>query len=61
MKNLLKISLLAATMFTASATYANDGVYTLKVNAEDNKSIRFSIDETSDISEERRVGKECPV
>ncbi|MFC3559767.1 hypothetical protein [Pedobacter jamesrossensis] len=50
MKNLLKISLLAATMFTASATYANDEVYSLKVKAEDNKSIRFFIDEASDIN-----------
>ncbi|GGI24344.1 hypothetical protein [Pedobacter mendelii] len=50
MKNLLKISLIAATMFTASATYANDDVYTLKVKSEDNKTIRFTIDEASDIS-----------
>lgn len=50
MKNLLKISLIAATMFTASATYANDDVYTLKVKSEDNKSIRFFIDEASDIN-----------
>jgi len=50
MKNLLKISLIAATMFTASATYANDDVYTLKVKAEDNKTIRFSFDEAADIN-----------
>ncbi len=50
MKNLLKISLLAATIFTASATYANDEVYTLKVKADDSKSIRFFIDEASDIN-----------
>lgn len=50
MKNLLKISLVAATMFTALATYANDEVYTLKVKADDNKSIRFFIDEASDIN-----------
>ncbi|RNL54207.1 hypothetical protein [Pedobacter jejuensis] len=49
MKNLLKISLIAATMFTASATYANEDVFTLTVKSEDNKSIRFSIDEASDI------------
>lgn len=50
MKNLLKISLIAATLFTASATYANDDVYTLKVKSEDNKTIRFIIDEASDIN-----------
>lgn len=50
MKNLLKISLLTATLFTASAAYANDDVYTLKVKSEDNKTIRFIIDETSDIN-----------
>jgi len=50
MKNLLKISLIAATMFTASATYANDGVYTLNVKTEDAKTIRFSIDEASDVN-----------
>jgi len=50
MKNLLKISLIAATMFTASATYANDGVYTLNVKSDDAKTIRFSIDEASDVT-----------
>ena len=50
MKNLLKISLLAATMFTASATYANDGIYTLNVKSDDAKTIRFSIDEASDVN-----------
>ncbi|WP_316832877.1 hypothetical protein [Pedobacter aquatilis] len=50
MKNLLKISLIAATMFTASATYANDDVYTLNVKGDDSKTIRFTIDEASDIN-----------
>ncbi|KQR70704.1 hypothetical protein [Pedobacter sp. Leaf176] len=50
MKSLLKISLIAATMFTASATYANDGIYTLDVKSEDAKTIRFSIDKASDIN-----------
>ncbi|RZL43837.1 MAG: hypothetical protein EOO93_28190 [Pedobacter sp.] len=50
MKNLLKISLLAATMFTASATYANDGIYTLNVKTDESKTIRFSIDEASDVN-----------
>jgi len=50
MKNLLKISLIAATMFAASATYANDGINTLNVKSEDAKTIRFSINEASDVN-----------
>jgi hypothetical protein len=47
MKNLLKSSLIAAVMFTASATFANEGIYSLTVN--NNKVIRFVVEKEADV------------
>ncbi|WP_231490175.1 hypothetical protein [Pedobacter sp. Leaf170] len=49
MKNLIKISLVVAAIFAAPGVKANDEVVSLKVKAENNKSIRFYIDEAKDI------------
>ncbi|WP_316736193.1 hypothetical protein [Pedobacter aquatilis] len=49
MKNFIKISLVVAAIFAAPGVKANDEVVTLKVKAENNKSIRFFIDEAKDI------------
>jgi len=49
MKNFIKISLVVAALFAAPGVKANDEVSTLKVKAENNKSIRFFIDEAKDI------------
>ncbi|MET4138192.1 hypothetical protein [Pedobacter sp. UYP1] len=49
MKNLLKISLIAAILFTSVNTYANNDDLALKVNSVERKTIRLSINETQDM------------
>jgi len=50
MKNLLKISLLSAIMFTSFGALAKDDNFSLKVNNANEKSIVFFINEANDIN-----------
>ncbi|HTM98124.1 MAG TPA: hypothetical protein VL088_05260 [Pedobacter sp.] len=50
MKNLLKISLLTAIVFTSFGAVANDDAFVLKTNNEDEKSIVFLVNEAQDIN-----------
>lgn len=52
MKNLLKISLIAVSLFFSASLYASEGSFVLKVKGVDEKSVTFYIDEaqTVDVS-----------
>lgn len=71
MKNLLKISLIAVSLFFSASLYASEGSFVLKVKGVDEKSVAFYIDEAqivdvsiygaeNELIYEKRIKAKCP-